>query len=54
MNTIKENGFDKSSNYKPIDRALRYMRDVLLGKGPSDGREKVLNWDAFEAHMMAA
>ena len=39
----------------PIGRALDYMRDCLAGKRrPPDGREKVLNWDAFEAHMLAA
>jgi integrase len=39
----------------PVQKALDYMRDVLLGKRqPPDGREKVLNWDAFEAHMVAA
>jgi hypothetical protein len=31
------------------------MRSVLLGEAkPPDRREKVLNWDAFEKHMMAA
>lgn len=39
---------------EPVDNALAYMRAVLLGTlRPPDGREKVLNWDAFEAHMMA-
>lgn len=39
---------------EPVDKALAYMREILLGKRqPPDGREKVLNWDAFEAHMMA-
>jgi hypothetical protein len=39
----------------PIDRALAYMRGVLLKENtPPDHREHVLNWDAFEAHMFAA
>ena len=39
----------------PIKRALQYMRDCLNNKTqPPDRREKVLNWDAFQAHMMAA
>ena len=38
-----------------IAKALTYMREVLAGKRrPPDRREHVLNWDAFEAHMMAA
>lgn len=40
---------------EPVKRALAYMRDCLLGRRqPPDGREKVINWDAFEAHMLAA
>jgi integrase len=40
---------------EPINKALNYMRGILLGKiQPPDRREKVLNWDAFEAHMTAA
>jgi len=40
---------------EPIDRALGYMNDCLLGRRqPPDRREKVLNWDAFQAHMLAA
>jgi len=39
---------------EPIARALKYMRDCLAGnRHPPDRREKVLNWDAFEAHMMS-
>lgn len=39
---------------EPIDIALRYMRECLSGKRrPPDRREKVLNWDMFEAHMLA-
>ena len=38
----------------PVTAALRYMRECLKGeRRPPDGREKVLNWDAFEAHMLA-
>jgi len=38
----------------PIGKALGYMRDCLAGRRqPPDGREKALNWDAFEAHMLA-
>ena len=45
-------GLTKSD--EPIDRALNYMRDCLSGKcQPPDRREKVLNWDFFEAHMLA-
>ena len=40
---------------EPVDRALCYLRDCLSGKlQPPDRREKVLNWDVFEAHMIAA
>lgn len=40
---------------EPVQRALGYMRGVLRGEYQTpDRREKVLNWDAFEAHMMAA
>ena len=40
---------------EPIRLALDYMKGVLSGDFiPPDGREKVLNWDAFEKHMFAA
>jgi hypothetical protein len=40
---------------EPVCKALNYMRSVLTGQmKPPDRREKVLNWDAFEAHMTAA
>ena len=38
---------------EPIGRALEYMRNVLKGKIRTSQREKVLNWDAFEAHITA-
>jgi len=39
---------------EPIKRALNYMRNVLTGsQNLPDRREKVLNWDAFEKHMIA-
>lgn len=39
---------------EPIQKALAYMRDCLTGKRRlPDRHEKVLNWDAFEAHMLA-
>ena len=38
----------------PIHRAVRYMKQVLNHRiVPPDGREQVLNWDAFEQMMMA-
>ena len=44
-----------TKNDEPIKLALQYMRDCLRGNNrPPDRREKVLNWDAFEAHMLAA
>jgi hypothetical protein len=44
-----------SKDDAPIEKALDYMRDVLHGKcQPPDRRERVFNWDAFEAHMIAA
>ncbi|MCL2672162.1 MAG: hypothetical protein FWF10_09020 [Clostridiales bacterium] len=40
---------------EPVARALDYMRACLSGKLQlPDRREKVLNWDAFEAHMLSA
>jgi hypothetical protein len=40
---------------EPIQKALAYMRGVLLGSHrPPDRRERVVNWDAFEKHIMAA
>ena len=39
----------------PVARALAAMRSVLRGEAQMpDGREKVLDWDVFEALMMAA
>jgi len=47
--------FGLTKDDEPIDRALRYMRECLSGKRrPPDRREKVLNWNAFEAHILAA
>lgn len=44
-----------TKNDPPIEKALSYMRGVLRGEHrPPDRRERVINWDAFEAHMMAA
>lgn len=46
-------GLSKSD--PPIASALQYMRDCLSGKSRMpDRREKVINWDYFEAHMLAA
>lgn len=40
---------------EPIGLALNYMRGVLRREHqPPDGRERVVNWDFFEALMMAA
>ena len=40
---------------EPIAKALCYMRNVLDKKTvPPDRRDRVLNWDYFEAMMMAA
>ncbi|NLM62032.1 MAG: hypothetical protein GX193_08145 [Clostridiales bacterium] len=39
---------------EPIQRALMYIRSCLSGERQiPDRREKVINWDAFEAHMFA-
>lgn len=39
---------------EPIQKALEYMKSCLLGqRQPPDGREKVLNWDVFERHMLS-
>ena len=44
-----------SKDDEPIALALSYMRSCLSGElRPPDRREKVLNWDAFEAHMLAS
>lgn len=39
---------------EPIRRALVYVRECLSGTNRiPDRREKAINWDAFEAHMLA-
>lgn len=39
---------------EPVQRALLYIRRCLSGElQPPDRREKVINWDAFEKHMLA-
>ncbi|MCL1830413.1 MAG: hypothetical protein FWG21_03185 [Oscillospiraceae bacterium] len=40
---------------EPIRSVLTYIKNCLLGDiSIPDRREKVLNWDAFQAHMLAA
>lgn len=53
LRRLKVLGF--TAQDEPVDRALAVMRTVLRGEAQMpDGREKVLDWDIFEALMMAA
>lgn len=46
---------DLSCDDAPVEKALDYMRSCLSGEREiPDRREKVLHWDAFQAHMLAA
>jgi len=52
LRRLRALGFAKDD--PPIAKALDYLRDCLAGKRqPPDRREKALNWDAFETHMLA-
>lgn len=53
LRRLKALGF--TAQDEPVARALAAMRTVLRGGAQMpDGREKVLDWDIFEALMMAA
>lgn len=42
-------------NDEPIAKAIKYLQNCLLGNiRLPDRREKVINWDIFEEHMLAA